>query len=175
MGRRVSFGDDFAGLFDWFTTRAFRLETLDQYAVGYEEEAIRRFLAGEPLDPGFIAPWLEQVAAATGAGRRMQRVHVVTEPLSDYLRYEMDGYRLTVAAGEDVRIVPRAVARERELPGEDFWLFDDGPVARMHYDRHGAFLGAELVQEPEVIARYCQWRDVALQAATPYARYVGGS
>jgi hypothetical protein len=35
----------FAGLLDWFTTRAFRLETLDQYAVGYEEEAIGRFLA----------------------------------------------------------------------------------------------------------------------------------
>jgi hypothetical protein len=172
MGRRVSFGDDFAGLFDWFTTRAFRLETLDQYAVGYEEEAIRRFLAGKPLDRGFIAPWLEHVATATGAGRQMQRVHVVTEPLSDYLRYEIDGYRLIVAAGEDVRILPRSVARELELPGEDFWLFDDGPVARMHYDRHGTFLGAELVEEPEVVARYCQWRDVALQAARPYARYV---
>jgi hypothetical protein len=172
MGRPVSFGDDFAGLFDWFTTRAFRLETLDQYAAGYEEEAIRRFLAGEPLDRGFIAPWLEQVATATGAGRQMQRVHVVTEPLSDYLRYEMDGYRLTVAAGEDVRILPRSVARELELPGEDFWLFDDGPVARMHYDRHSTLLGSELVEEPEVVARYCRWRDVALEAATPYARYV---
>jgi hypothetical protein len=172
MGRPVSFGDDFAGLFDWFATRAFRLETLDQYAADYEEEAVRRFLAGEPLDPGFIAPWLEQVATATGAGRQLQRVHVVTEPLSDYLRFEMDGYRFTVAAGEDVRILPRSVARELELPGEDFWLFDDGPVARMRYDRHGAFLGAELVEEPDVVARYCQGRDVALQAATPFARYV---
>jgi hypothetical protein len=172
MGRPVSFGDDFALLFDWSTTRAFRLETLDQYAAGYEEEAIRRFLAGKPLDPGFIAPWLERVAAATGAGRQMQRVHVVTEPLSDYLRYEMDGYRLTVAAGEDVLILPRSVARELELPGEDFWLFDDGPVARMRYDRHGNFLGAELFEEPDVMPRYCRWRDIALNAATPYARYV---
>jgi hypothetical protein len=172
MGHPVSFGDDFAGLFDWFATRAFRLETLDQYAVGYEEEAIRRFLAGKPLDPGIIAPWLNRVAAVTAAGRRMERVHVVTEPLSDYLRFEMDGYRFTVAAGEDVRILPRSVARKLELPREDFWLFDDGPMARMHYDRHGAFLGAELVEEPDVVPRYCQWRDVALEAATPYAQYV---
>jgi hypothetical protein len=172
MGRPVSFGDDFAGLFDWFKVRAFRLEALDQYAVGYEEEAMRRFLAGEPVDPGIIAPWLNRVAAVAAAGRRMERVHVVTEPLSDYLRFEMDGYRFTVAAGEDVRILPRSVARELELPGEDFWLFDDGPVARMHYDRHGTFLGAELVEEPDVVARYCRWRDVALEAATPYARYV---
>ena len=100
MGRPVSFGDDSAGLFDWFTTRAFRLETLDQYAVGYEEEAIRRFLAGKPLDRGFIAPWLEHVATATGAGRQMQRVHVVTEPLGDYLRYEIDGYQYSVRSCE---------------------------------------------------------------------------
>jgi hypothetical protein len=172
MGRPVSFGDDFAGLFDWFATRAFRLETLDQYAVGYEEEAIGRFLASESVDPGFIAPWLERVAAATGAGRQLQRVHVVTEPLSPYLRYEMDGYRHTVAAGEDVRILPRPQARALELPEEDFWLFDDGPVARMRYDREGAYLAAELIEEPDAVACYCRWRDVALQAATPYARYV---
>jgi hypothetical protein len=172
MGRPVSFGDDFAGLFNWFTTRAFRLETLDQYAVGYEEEAMRRFLAGQPVDPGFIAAWLEQVAAATSAGRQMQRVHVVTEPLSDYLRYEMDGYRHSVAAGEDVRVLPRPMAHALEVPEQDFWLFDDGPVARMHYDEQGRFLGAEFVEEADVVARYCRWRDVAWEAATPYARYV---
>jgi hypothetical protein len=172
MGRPVSFGADFAGLFDWFKVRAFRLETLDRYAADYEEEAMRRFLAGEPVAPGIIAPWLDRVAAVTAAGRRMERVHVVTEPLSNYLRFEMDGYRLTVAAGEDVQILPRPAARALELPWEDFWLFDDGPVARMHYDRLGSFLGAELVEDPEVVTRYCQWRDVALQAATPFARYV---
>lgn len=172
MGRPISFGDDFAGLFDCFDTRAFRLETLDRYAAGYEEEAVRRFLAGEPLDPGFIAPWLERLAAVTAAGRQMQRVHVVTEPLSDYLLYEMDGYRFTVDAGEDVRILPRPQARALHLPEQDFWLFDDGPVALMHYDQEGTFLGAELIEEPDMVARYRRWRDAALQAATPYALYV---
>ena len=37
----------------------------------------------------------------------MQRVHVVSEPLTDYLRFEITGYRLNVEAGEDVRILPR--------------------------------------------------------------------
>jgi hypothetical protein len=58
------------------------------------------------------------------------------------------------------------------LPEEDFWLFDDGPVARMRYDEQGSFLGAELVDEPDQVARYCEWREVALQAATPYHQYV---
>jgi hypothetical protein len=102
----------------------------------------------------------------------MQLVHVVSELLSHYLRYEMDGYCHTVAADEDVRILSRPQARALELPEEDFWLFDDGPVTRMRYDREGAFLGAELAKEPDVVGRYCRWRDVALQAATPYAWYV---
>src|SRR5215218_6331364 len=48
MARPVSFGEDFLGIFDWFGQSAFRLETLDHYAMEYEEEAVQRFLAGEP-------------------------------------------------------------------------------------------------------------------------------
>jgi Family of unknown function (DUF6879) len=138
MGRPISFGEDFSGLFDWFGESAFRLETLDHYAMAYEEEAVRRFLAGEAQDTTFIAPWLERVAAAVNAGRRMQRVHVVTEPLSDYLRFEITGYRLNVEAGEDVRVLPRRATGALELPDHDFWLVDGQQVASMLYDGDGA-------------------------------------
>jgi hypothetical protein len=172
MGRPISFGEDFAGLFDWFRESAFRLETLDHYALPYEKEAVGRFLAGEARDTTYIAGWLQRVAAALAAGRRMQRVHVVTEPLSDYLRFEITGYRLNVEAGEDVRILPRRATGGLELPDHDFWLFDSRQVARMHYNGVGAFLGAELVDDAGAGARYCAWRDVALSAAIPYDRYV---
>jgi hypothetical protein len=172
MGRLVSFGDDFAGIFDWFRESAFRLETLDHYAMLYEEEAIQRFLAGKPRDTSYIAGWLERVAAARDAGRRMRRVHVITEPLSDYLRFEITGYRLNVDAGEDVRILPRRASGALTLPDHDFWLFDNQHVVGMDYDGDGAFLGAELVDDSGAAARYCAWRDTALGAAIPYDRYV---
>jgi len=97
---------------------------------------------------------------------------VVTEPLSDYLRFEITGYRLNVEVGEDVRILPRRATGGLELPDHDFWLFDSRQVARMHYDGDVAFLGAELVDDAGAAARYCAWRDVALGAAIPYDRYV---
>jgi hypothetical protein len=172
MGRAISFGEDFAGIFDWFAESAFRLETLDHYAMAYEEAAVQRFLAGEPRDTTYIAGWLDRVSAARDAGRRMQRVHVVTEPLSDYLRFEITGYRLNVEAGEDVRILPRRASEGLDLPDHDFWLFDDRQVVRMRYDGEGAFLGAELVEDPRAAARYCTWREAALAAAIPYDRYV---
>jgi hypothetical protein len=172
MGRPVSFGEDFAGIFDWFRESAFRLETLDHYAMPYEEEAVQRFLAGEPRDITYIAGWLERVAAALDAGRRMQRVHVVSEPLSDYLRFEISGYRLNVEAGEDVRILPRRATGKLALPDHDFWLFDGHQVVRMRYDGNGAFLEADQVDDAGATARYCSWRDAALAAAVPYDRYV---
>lgn len=172
MGRPVSFGDDFAGIFDWFRASAFRLETLDHYAMEYEEEAVQRFLAGEPRDTTYIAGWLERVQAAVGAGRRMQRVHMVSEPLSDYLRFEITGYRLNVQAGEDVRILPRQASADLDLPDHDFWLFDSRQVVCMRYDGQGAFLGAELVDDPGAADRYGAWREAALAAAVSYDHYV---
>ena len=172
MGRAVSFGEDFAGIFDWFAESAFRLEILDHYAMAYEEEAVQRFLAGEPRDTTYIAGWLERVAAARDAGRRMQRVHVVTEPLSDYLRFEITGYRLNVEAGEDVRILPRRTTDGLDLPDHDFWLFDDRQVVRMRYDGNGAFLGAELADDQGSAERYRAWRDATAGAAVPYDRYI---
>lgn len=50
MGRRIeTLGDEFAQLFREFEHAAFRLETLQQYAVDYEVEPIRQFLAGAPM------------------------------------------------------------------------------------------------------------------------------
>jgi hypothetical protein len=172
MASPVSFGEDFSGIFDWFGQSAFRLETLDHYAMEYEEEAVQRFLAGEPRDTAYIDGWLQRVRAAVGGGRRVQRVHVVSEPLSDYLRFEITGYRLNVEAGEDVRILPRRTTDGLDLPDHDFWLFDDRQVVRMRYDGNGAFLGAELADDQGSAERYRAWRDATAGAAVPYDRYI---
>jgi hypothetical protein len=102
----------------------------------------------------------------------MQRVHVVSEPLSDYLRFEITGYRLNVEAGEEVRILPRQATAGLDLPDHDFWLFDGQQVVCMHYDADGAFLGAEQIDDPGAAARYGAWRETAHGAAIPYDRYV---
>ena len=56
MVRPVSFGEDFSGIFDWFGQSAFRLETLDHYAMEYEEEAVQRFR--ERVGPGVQVLWV---------------------------------------------------------------------------------------------------------------------
>ena len=118
---------DFDGL---FRHRVFRLETLDWYDAPNEREPYRRFLAGEPVDPAWREPWKRLVRDVRASGRIMQRVHVVSEPVSDYIRFELlDVYPANVEAGEDVRILGRQNAAT--LPARDFWLFDNARAATM--------------------------------------------
>jgi hypothetical protein len=163
---------EFLSLFHTFRYSAFRLETLDRYDVPVEEEAVRRFLTSGEVDTTWVQQWLDIVSQATAAGKRMQRVHIMSEPPTDYMRYELAYYPFTVAAGEDVRLLPRADTVKLDLPGRDFWLFDSSNAALLRLDKEGKFYGVELSNDPRVIARCCFWRDVALHHAVPFGRYV---
>jgi hypothetical protein len=43
------------------------------------------------------------------SGRVMERVHAVSEPVTDYIRFSLlHGYPANLEAGEDVRVKPRS-------------------------------------------------------------------
>jgi uncharacterized protein DUF6879 len=152
---------DLGELLSSFQRSAFRLETLDRYTIPGEEawlEAFRRDGSIPDLTPETY-PWLKLVADATAAGRTVQRIHIVGQPPSEYVRWELGMYRLLAAAGEDVRIADRARHPELGDLGSDFWLFDDTMVAVMRYDRKGRYLGAEVADDA---APYLAQRDLAL-------------
>jgi hypothetical protein len=177
MARRIRRGSpEYAALFDGFGQSAFRLETLQHYAGEDEAEALRAFLRGDapPMYPGKES-WTARVRRAVAAGKSMQRVHLVREPLTDYLRYEIGwSYGLNVAAGEDIRLLPAADGQFPAGLGAagDFWLFDSHALVRMNYDDAGQMTGAVLEKSPRAIALANAWRDAALRAATPYSDYV---
>jgi hypothetical protein len=162
----------FLELFDQFLLTAFRLETRDRYREPGEEEPLRRFLSGEPPDDRWFMDWYETVEGWTRAGRQISRVRIVTEPLSDYARWEFDLTRLNTAAGEDIRYLTRAQARELSLPDEDFWLFDSREAAILRFGDDDVRLGIELTVDPVEINERCQWRDVAWRHAVPAREYV---
>ena len=75
--------------------------------MSYEVEPYQAFLAGHPQPPTPSKDqWVSMIKAAVKAGKVFQRVHVVREPLTDYLRYELGwSYPPNVEAGEDIRIL----------------------------------------------------------------------
>lgn len=168
--------DQFHALFRSFTSSAFRLETLQSYGASGEDAAFEAFQAGEPYTrhPGKEV-WLDHLDRADRIGAVMSRVHVLAEPLSDYVRFETTwAYAPNVDAGEDIRIV---CLTERDswpsgVSEQDFWLFDDARLYAMHYAESGTFLGVERVHDEGAIARARRARDAAWQMATPWQDWI---
>jgi hypothetical protein len=161
---------DLASLFESFRSTAFRLECLPAYAVTEddESEAYRLWLAGEQ-PPQKEREWPRLVASAVAAGKSMQRVRLVTQPLSDYLRFEMDwGYPANVAAGEDIRILELGPGEVFPYVVDDFWLFDNETAVWLDYDEQGHFIAPMLGNN---LAGYRRMRDYVMDRAVPFSDY----
>jgi hypothetical protein len=167
------FSKRFTTLFEHST---FRLETLDFYIAANEQEPFARFLSGQPQDLTWREPWRRLVTRAVADGKFMQRVHVVSEPLTPYIEFELTcAYPTNEAAGEEIRILPRRESIPLGLPSHDYWLFDSRLVGLMEYDEDGGFLGIDFLEDPETVHRHCRWKDIALQNSQPLRTYLANA
>ncbi|MFF6887674.1 DUF6879 family protein [Streptomyces sp. NPDC012421] len=155
-------------MFDGFSREAFRLETLDDYSHSGNVDAYRRFLDGEPMPDDYNADWLDEVGAWTRSGRRVYRVHILSRPLTPYLRFELGwGYVTNATAGEEFFVLD-VTDRINPLQNTgDFWLFDSTTAVSMCYTDDGGFAGAEVLPDADG-AEYVAYRDKALEHAVPF-------
>ncbi|MGA5008524.1 DUF6879 family protein [Streptomyces koyangensis] len=158
-------------LFDSFQHEAFRLETLDDYSRSGNVTAYHAYLAGEPQPAGYNAGWVDEVRSHTEKGKRIYRVHILSRPLTEYLRFELGwGYRKNMAGGEEFFILD-VTGKPNPLAGvPDFWCFDSDSVAVMNYDDAGKYPGSDVL-EPERAAEFTRYRDMALTHAEPFTAW----
>lgn len=144
-----------------FAYSAFRLEVLQYYAeTGRDEQWEALVKAGRRF-----------------GGKTFQRVHVITEPLTDDMQQELtEGYGPNVAAGEDIGVI--SVSEKDvwpdDVPRYDFWLFDGDLLYEMDYGPGGAWTGARHVRDPQRILDVCHAREAALHRATSWRTYIAG-
>ena len=82
----------------------------------------------------------------------IRRARIVSEPVTPYIRFEYEVTdSMNVAAGEQVRWLPRLRASDLALPGNDCWVFDDRLVRFGHFAGDGTVIGHELSGNPAVI------------------------
>jgi len=167
--------DEFDEALRSFKRSAFRLETRDSYALGYEAADFGRFLAGSPVPPPQLdwwRPWLDRMARFTREGKTVSRVRVLSEPPSDYQRWLMWADPWHSRAGEQIRYMPRSRAEEIGLPlSRDWWLLDSERVIQMWFTDDGEIDEKILTDEPGLVFRHCAWRDLAVRNATPAERH----
>ena len=138
-----------------------------------------------PQDPGFLrwletgnlghfdfTKWPERIGESVARGVVFRRARIVSEPVTDYIRYE---HALTgpnnLAAGEQVRRLPRRQASDIALPGNDFWVFDDQLIRFHHFAGDGSIVEDELCDEPAVIQLCISAFEAVWERAVDHAEY----
>ena len=163
--------NEFAELLHGARRTADHLEMRDVYAVG--DPSFEAWRAGRPFDRSQRnAVWRDILAGPIGRGVAIRRARIVSEPVTNYIRYE---HAITdaanVAAGEQVRWLPRRRACDVALPGTDFWLFDDQTVRFNHFAGDGQWAGTEIVTDPAVIALCTAAFGAVWERAIPHQEY----
>ncbi|MFF7728594.1 DUF6879 family protein [Streptomyces sp. NPDC008001] len=118
-------------------------------------------------------PWLSLVAELVGRGVQVRRARIVSEPVSDYIRFERHLTPANVAAGEEVRWLPRRRASGLALPGNDYWVIDGRTVVFHHFDGNGELApqDEEIVTAPAVADMCAQAFESVWRRAVPHAQY----
>jgi hypothetical protein len=141
----------FDELFDGCRRSAVHLEMRDMYTP--DDPAYIDWKAGVPFDPvERFRDWYDLIVATVGRRVEVRRARIVSEPVTDFIRHEFEVTPLlNIPAGERVRWLPRRLASDLALPGNDFWVFDDRLVRFGHFAGDGDYLGQEIVEESAVV------------------------
>jgi len=141
----------FAALMGGSQRSAVHLETRDVYLP--DDAVYADWRAGVRLDPAERwRDWFDLVTATVARGVVVRRARVVSEPVTDYIRYEYEMTKaLNVAGGERVRWLSRRNAADLLVPCADFWVFDDRFVQFNHFAGDGAWQDVERTADPAVV------------------------
>ncbi len=150
----------FDGFWRTCTKSIFRLEALPEYRVEGDIENFEKYLAkGKSVIEitQDAQEWFAQLKRATEAGVDVRRVRVITEPLNDYVKYEMAFWRHSVKYGEQFYFLPlgeyQSILNELDFQPEDFWMFDDKDVVVFHYSSQGEWIGEEVITETKFVKK----------------------
>lgn len=165
-------GEDWAAKFEGYKREAWRLETLPQYLMPQEKEELQAFRQGARIDPhGVSNEYTDRLRRQVGEGRVQGRVHIVSRPLSEYLRFEFSQYYAPHAlAGEQIRILD-VTDRPNPLEGvQDFWMFDRAEVVLMNYEADGRQINREVFEGD--VEPFIDHQRIALAESVPFEEYL---
>ncbi|MFI9311341.1 DUF6879 family protein [Streptomyces triculaminicus] len=161
---------DFTALLRKAEHSAAHLEMRDSYM---DDPVFAAWRDGRQVElPEEYRAWSSLVKETVGRGVAVRRARVVSEPVTDYIRWE---HSLTkqhnVAAGEQVRWLPRRIASDIALPGNDLWLIDDRLVLFHWFTGDGEWAGHEFNQDPATVKMVTTAFAAVWDRAVPHDEY----
>ncbi|WP_433891044.1 DUF6879 family protein [Streptomyces sp. CA-111067] len=168
---------DFKTLMDSARASAVHLEMRDVYGVEDEADdfADWRKSGRRDADPAsdYWAPWMDLISRARSRGVAVRRARIVSEPVTEYIRYEHAGTAVNILAGEEVRWLPRRRAATLLVPGSDLWVFDGATVLFNHFTGDGNWSATdmELTTDPAVARQCSEAFETIWERAVPHDQY----
>jgi len=150
---------------------AVHLEMRDSYTP--DDPDWRDWREGRRFDPAErYREWFDLITETIARGVQVRRARIVSEPVTDYIRFEYDVTAgLNIAAGEQVRWLPRRTAADLLVPGSDFWIFDESVVVFNHFDGPGNWIGQDRRDDEELAKRHASAFEAIWTRATPHESY----
>lgn len=151
-----------------------RVQTLERYGVPSDDADFAGYLAGAPAPTSsYREPFFQELRNGVAAQMRWRNLHVIREPLSDYLRYAFEWvYTYSSEAGQDIRVLdldqhPAAAILHRT---GDFWVVEHQHVALVRYDDEGRHLGEVAVEDTSATG-YLAAAELAWQLGVPFTEW----
>ncbi|MET9483273.1 DUF6879 family protein [Streptomyces sp. NPDC006638] len=151
---------------------AWHLEMRDSYAPTERFDAWKR---GERINWAHRGSWWhpydQLIADSVARGVVIRRARIVSEPVSEYIRWEHYVTHGNVVAGEEVRWLPRRLANGIPLPANDFWAFDESVLRVHHFSGDGEVVEDELTNTPEMVRLCVAAFESVWERAIPHEDY----
>jgi hypothetical protein len=151
---------------------ACHLEMRDSYTP--DDPDWRDWREGRRFDPAERwSDFFNLMKETTGRGVVVRRARIVSEPVTDYIRFEYDVTAdHNILAGELVRWLPRRSAPDLMVPCVDFWVFDERVIVFNHFDGSGNWLGEEYRDDESLAKRCAASFDAVWERATDHEDYL---
>lgn len=161
--------------------RIFRVEALPEYNVPADHAIFEKFISGIPLPPvtcSTTMQWFGSIKNHSERGVRFQRLRLVPEKVTPYLRYEIDWcYTYSKDFGEETRFQP--IVATRQALRTDFYVVDDSQLIHIEYGPGGVWLGfaieRDIAYARELILESSRLWDMAIKLEDFLAGYRGKS
>ena len=161
----------------------FKLELLDEYNASFEKSwkfFKRNGYVKQDLLFDELHDDLRQISQFKKMGIEFRRVHIVTLPLSEYLRFEIQDYITTQKMGEQIYFIERKefgkIAKPRGIRLIDLLRVDDlvflTKYANVKGNVGGDLIGGFLIYEQAEVKKYKEYEKRILKKAVPMDKFL---
>ncbi|MFE3770996.1 DUF6879 family protein [Streptomyces sp. NPDC059122] len=151
---------------------AVHLEARDTY---FDNERFAAWRQGERVNwddrTSWWRPFHDHIAAAVARGVVIRRLRIVSEPVSEYIRWEHYVTRANTEAGELVRWLPRRHATNLAVPANDYWLFDNQMARVHHFAGDGSLVDDEFSSTPATVKFLNEAFEALWEHGIPHEEY----